>query len=257
MRRKGPRYQPLSRTAAAITISTEGRTSKCWWLLIAALVIAAAVLLPTYFLHVGVFKNSSNLDLAPITSLDVVIPTLGTRTWSVSSSDGLVVGQNVSIFSAAANVTISGVVLSTTASPPTVTVNETYIQLVGVAGVSTGPWVFTTIASLPSTGPITQCQAGGSCVPSDVACGASLYLSTVVASPPVVSADGMAYSVVTVSLVDLQSNPVQGVQVALASNRTNDMISNPSGASTTQGVVTFNARSELIGASNYTASVVC
>ena len=256
IRNRGPRYQRVSRTNATVTISTGGKNSECWEWLVCVLAISAAVLLPLYFLHIGVFKNSASIDLSPITSLDTVVPSFGLHTWTVSSTAGLTVGQNLSIYSASANVTISGYVVSLTDG--TVTVNETYIDglpsgtivqqgvSVTASPVTTGPWVFTKVATLPSA-------------LNDLVCGASLSLSTVSASPPVVLADGQAYSVVSVGLVNMHNDPVPGVQVQLASNRATgqDMISNPSGVSTSQGVVTFNARSEVVGTARYTAQLVC
>ena len=91
----------------------------------------------------------------------------------------------------------------------------------------------------------------------DVACGASLDLSILSATPPSVGADGSSASLVTVSLVDKQNNPVQGVQVTLFSDRPQDRISNPSGVSNMQGLVTFNTTSLLVGTANYSAEVSC
>jgi autotransporter-associated beta strand protein len=79
--------------------------------------------------------------------------------------------------------------------------------------------------------------------------------STVTASPGVVTANGIAPATITVTLRDAYDNPVLGRTVTLASSRdTADMISEPSGDSDGNGVVTFTVTSSTFGVADFSAT---
>ena len=80
--------------------------------------------------------------------------------------------------------------------------------------------------------------------------------STVVAVPTSVPADGTTTSTITVTLKDLNSNPVAGKTVTLAktSGPGTPTISAASGVSSALGVVTFTVKSTTAGADVFTAT---
>ena len=79
--------------------------------------------------------------------------------------------------------------------------------------------------------------------------------STVTAAPSSVPANGSTTSTVTVTLKDVNSNPIAGKTVTLASDRgATDTISAASGASNASGVVTFTVKSSTMGTANFTAA---
>jgi len=79
--------------------------------------------------------------------------------------------------------------------------------------------------------------------------------STVTANPTNVASDGVATSLITVTLKDASSNPALGKTVTLASSRgATDTISAASGASDANGVVTFTVTSTTVGAPVFTAT---
>ncbi|MCX6876665.1 MAG: Ig-like domain-containing protein, partial [Verrucomicrobia bacterium] len=79
--------------------------------------------------------------------------------------------------------------------------------------------------------------------------------STVAAAPSAVPANGSSTSIITVTLKDVNSNPVAGKSVTLTSDRgATDTISAASGVSDASGVVTFTVKSSTPGTPNFTAT---
>ena len=79
--------------------------------------------------------------------------------------------------------------------------------------------------------------------------------STVGASPTSVTANGVATSIVTVTLLTRTNAPVSGKTVTLASNRgATDTISAASGSSSASGLVTFTVKSTTAGSAIFTAT---
>ena len=78
--------------------------------------------------------------------------------------------------------------------------------------------------------------------------------STVTASPTPVVADGVATSTITVTLKDVNNNPVSGKTVTLAKSGGSSTISAASGASSTSGVVTFTVTDTVAESTTYTAN---
>ena len=73
-------------------------------------------------------------------------------------------------------------------------------------------------------------------------------LSTVTVDPPVVLADGVAFSTITVTLLDSNSMPLIGLDVSLASTRgALDTITQPLAPTDINGVTTGQIRSTTIG----------
>ena len=109
-------------------------------------------------------------------------------------------------------------------------------------------------ATFTATGdsvPMTQ-TASVTFTPGPVAAGNS----TVTASPATASADGIATSTITVTLMDANSNPLAGKDVFLASDRgtPTDTISPTSGVSNATGVATFAVSSATAGSPVFTAT---
>lgn len=78
--------------------------------------------------------------------------------------------------------------------------------------------------------------------------------STVVAASPTVLANGSASTAITVRIADAFGNPVQGVEVALASDRGPiDAVSPPSATTDAVGQVTFTVASPRFGPATFTA----
>ncbi len=65
--------------------------------------------------------------------------------------------------------------------------------------------------------------------------------STVTASPPTVTADGISTSTITVTMRDANGNPVAGDFVFLSQGGGSSTVSGPSGTSAADGTVTFTA----------------
>ena len=85
--------------------------------------------------------------------------------------------------------------------------------------------------------------------------GTSQTVSTVTTSLPSVTDDNVSQSQITVTLKDGNGNPVSGKSVGLSSNRPgSDILSAPSGLSTSSGQVTFFVRSSTQGTSTFTAT---
>jgi predicted outer membrane repeat protein len=99
-----------------------------------------------------------------------------------------------------------------------------------------------------------HCDAGAYEAPGVPVTSASI--STVVASPSSVTADGSATSTITVTLLDASSNPVSGKTVTLAksSGPGSPTISAASGPSNGSGVVTFTVKSTTAGADAFQAT---
>ncbi len=73
-------------------------------------------------------------------------------------------------------------------------------------------------------------------------------LSTVTVDPPIVLADGVAFSTITVTLLDGNSLPLAGLPVSLASSRgALDIITQPLAPTDINGVTTGEIRSNNIG----------
>jgi len=81
----------------------------------------------------------------------------------------------------------------------------------------------------------------------------SASVSTVTASPTSVPADGSTTSTVTVTLLDVNSNPVSGKTVTLTAGSGSSTISAASGSSTAAGVVTFTVKDNVAQQVTYTA----
>ncbi len=79
-------------------------------------------------------------------------------------------------------------------------------------------------------------------------------VSTVVASPTSIVADGSTTSTVTVTLQDANSNPVSGKTVTLTPGAGSSTISAASGLSSATGVVTFTVKDTIAEAVTYTAT---
>ena len=83
----------------------------------------------------------------------------------------------------------------------------------------------------------------------------SATMSTLSAKPPVVAANGVASSTVTVTVKDANGIPVPGVAVSLnQGSRSNSVISRPSGPSDTHGRVTFKVRDTKVEKVTYKAT---
>jgi len=81
--------------------------------------------------------------------------------------------------------------------------------------------------------------------------------STVTASPPIVNADGVALSTITVSLRDVNNLPVPTKTVILSSSRgAGDTLTQPAAVTDANGVATGSIRSLTIGTSSITATDV-
>ncbi|MHB8464948.1 MAG: Ig-like domain-containing protein, partial [Acidimicrobiales bacterium] len=78
--------------------------------------------------------------------------------------------------------------------------------------------------------------------------------STVAASPASVPADGSTTSSVTVTLSDINGNPVSGKTVSLAANGGGSVITPASGISTATGEVTFTVKDAKPESVIYTAT---
>ena len=78
--------------------------------------------------------------------------------------------------------------------------------------------------------------------------------STVVASPTTVTADGTSTSTITVTLLDDNDAPVVGDDVTLDQGEGNSTVSAPSGASGTDGTVTFTVLDAVAEDVTYTAT---
>ncbi len=77
--------------------------------------------------------------------------------------------------------------------------------------------------------------------------------STVTSSPASVVADGSTTSTITVTLLDVNSNPVSGKTVSLTAGSGSSTISAASGASNASGVVTFTVKDTVVESVTYTA----
>ena len=86
---------------------------------------------------------------------------------------------------------------------------------------------------------------------------ASATLSTVTVDPPVVLADGVAFSTITVTLLDSNSMPLAGLTVSLASSRgALDILTQPLTPTDINGVTTGEIRSSNIGVTQIIATEV-
>lgn len=80
--------------------------------------------------------------------------------------------------------------------------------------------------------------------------------SSVAAVPESVSADGVAYSTITVIVRDVDNNPLSGKTVTLAASGGGSIISGASGVSDVDGIVTFTVTDENPEIVTYTATIV-
>lgn len=78
--------------------------------------------------------------------------------------------------------------------------------------------------------------------------------STIGPAESEVVADGVDSVTITVTLLDVASNPVPGRPVKLVSDNVADTISEPSGVSDAAGVVTFTVTSDTADTSTFTAT---
>src|SRR6266705_330196 len=85
--------------------------------------------------------------------------------------------------------------------------------------------------------------------------GVSPTLSTVVAAPPFVPADGVTASTITVTLRDSNGQPVAGKTITLSSDRgATDTVTQPTSPTDAGGVATGTIRSSTVGTAVVTAS---
>ncbi|GAB2619754.1 Ig-like domain-containing protein [Pseudactinotalea suaedae] len=78
--------------------------------------------------------------------------------------------------------------------------------------------------------------------------------SSVTANPTSVTADGESAATITVTLLDANDNPVPGLSVTLAAGGGSSVISEPSGPSDADGVVTFTVTDTVAEQVTYTAT---
>ncbi|WP_162458367.1 Ig-like domain-containing protein [Pseudactinotalea terrae] len=81
----------------------------------------------------------------------------------------------------------------------------------------------------------------------------SVTESTLTADPTTVAADGLAASMITVTLRDAQGNAVAGEEVSLTADGGSSQISAPSGTSDADGIVTFTVTDDVAEQVTYTA----
>jgi len=84
--------------------------------------------------------------------------------------------------------------------------------------------------------------------------GVSASKSTVVASPTSVTADGTTTSMITVTLLDTNSNPVSGKTVTLAAGSGSSTITTVNGTTNSSGQATFTVKDTVAQAVTYTAT---
>jgi uncharacterized repeat protein (TIGR01451 family) len=81
--------------------------------------------------------------------------------------------------------------------------------------------------------------------------------SSVTVDPPIVAADGVAFSIITVTLRDANNQPISGRLISIASDRgASDTITQPAAPTDANGVATGEIRSMLNGISQITATDV-
>lgn len=80
--------------------------------------------------------------------------------------------------------------------------------------------------------------------------------STVTSQPNKVEANGISSSTITVTLLDSSGNPIHGKIVSLTANAGRSVISEPSGPSNADGIVTFTVRNTRIEKVKYSATNV-
>jgi Invasin, domain 3/Bacterial Ig-like domain (group 1) len=155
------------------------------------------------------------------------------------ANDNPVSGKTVTLTQGAATSTISAASgPSSAGGAVTFTVTATVAQVVTYTATDTTDGVAvaqtTTVTFTTGTGNATH--------------------STVIASPTTVVADGATTSTITVTLKDVNDNPVSGRTVTLAQGGGGSTISVASGASSASGVVTFTVKSTVAQAVTYTAT---
>jgi hypothetical protein len=136
-----------------------------------------------------------------------------------------------------------------TISPTSGVTNPSGVVAFAVSSATAGDATFTATGD---SVPITQ-TAPVTFTPGPVAAGTS----TVTASPATATADGIATSTITVTLMDANSNRVEGKDVSLVSDRGTppDTILPTSGnTSNANGVATFTVSSATVGSPVFTAT---
>ena len=108
-----------------------------------------------------------------------------------------------------------------------------------------------TYTATDTTDPVTVTQTA---TVTFTAGAVSATVSTVSANPASVTADGMATSTITVTLLDSNSNPVSGKSVTLAQGTGHSTISPASGTTNANGIATFAAKDTKAESVNYTAT---
>jgi lysophospholipase L1-like esterase len=145
------------------------------------------------------------------------------------------------------NETIAGLTLNAGHVVNTGTGGVLTVTSLTVNGELKGPGTYTS-----SSGFVT---GSGSVVVPGATPPADADLSTVSASPSSVTANGVASSTITVTLLDNNGNPAIGKSVTLASDRgATDTISAASGPSDVSGAVTFTVSSLTTGSPVFTAT---
>ena len=161
--------------------------------------------------------------------------------------------------------TVTGQVMTITlGTKVTITLTNIRINFTANAPGSVGTADFVSTVDDSATAAAAQASTAGNADgdPADanslsvtVFAGVSPTLSTVVAAPSFVPADGVTVSTITVTLRDSNGQPVAGKTIALSSDRgAADTITQPASPTDASGVATGTVRSGTVGTAVITAS---
>ena len=190
------------------------------------------------------FVSSADADQSMVVASPIFVDANGTSTATVTvtlkSAEGVPVGGK--------NVTLAGSPANSVITPASQTSDGSGVATFTVSSTTSGTKVFTATDTTDAV-VVTQTASVNFVGPADAG------LSTVVASPSSVVANGTTTSTITVSLKDANGFPVSGKNVTLAGSPDNAVIA-PLTAVTTNasGLATFTVCSGTIGTVVFTAT---
>nr|MCU0780868.1 Ig-like domain-containing protein [Akkermansiaceae bacterium] len=190
------------------------------------------------------FVSSADADESTVVAEPIYVDANGSSTSTVTvtlkSAEGVPV--------AGKNVTLTGNPATAVITPVAPTSDANGVATFTVSSATPGTVVFTATDVTDNNLAITETASVNFVGPVNAG------LSTVVASPAAVVANGTATSTITVSLKDANGFPTAGKEVTLAAGTENPVIVPESAMTNASGVATFTVSSGTIGTEVFTAT---